>query len=421
LKFMPWTKANAFDMPAVRCLPMIIGLLTAPHPTAAQTWTPTSTPSQDWQAVASSADGSKLIAAGGPWIYCISTDAGSTWITNTQPQKGSEYGGWSFIASSADGTKLVGLLGNVIMVSTNSGNTWLSNNVPGVSFFASAALSADGNKLVVVDGNGSSPGLIYTSTNSGVTVTPTMAPTNHWISVASSADGIKLIAAATINSQGGGLIYASTNSGLTWTLTDAPTNNVWATVASSADGSKLVAASGFAFVPGLIYGGVYTSTNFGMTWTSNKVTAAQWQSVASSADGTRLVAVCIDLYNDPAGLIYSSTNSGATWVSNSVPNESWYSVASSADGNKLVAATLFPAPIYTLQTTPTPQLNLAPTNGNLAFSWIIPSTNFVLQQSADLTAWAVVTNPPILNLTNLQNQVTLCPSNSSSFYRLKTP
>jgi hypothetical protein len=404
---------------------MTIGLLSGLHHAIAQTWTPTTAPSKNWVAVASSADGSKLIAAGQSWIYCISTNAGSTWITNTQPQKGSEYGSWSFIASSADGSKLVGILANVIWVSTNSGNTWLSNNVSGVSFFASVAVSADGNKLAAVVGNNNSPGSIYTSTDSGLTLTQTMAPTNNWMSVASSADGTKLIAVTSTNYQGG-FIYASTNSGLTWTLTDAPTNNNWKSVASSADGSKLVATSGFAFVPALVYGGVYTSTNFGMTWTSNNVPSAQWQSVASSADGTRLVAVCIDLHNDPTGLIYSSTDSGMTWVSNSVPNESWNSVASSADGNKLAAAPLGDqsfnsAPIYTLQTTPTPQLNLAPTNGNLAFYWIIPSTNFVLQQSFDLTSWSDVTNTPTLNLTNLQNQVTFSPSNSSGFFRLSTP
>jgi hypothetical protein len=77
--------------------------------------------------------------------------------------------------------------------------------------------------------------------------------------------------------------------------------------------------------------------------------------------------------------------------------------------------------IYTSQITPAPQLNLAASHTNLTLGWTIPSTNFVLQQSADLLAWADVTNPPVLNLTNLQNQVTLPPAASSGFYRLKTP
>jgi photosystem II stability/assembly factor-like uncharacterized protein len=312
------------------------GLFAAVKPATAQTWTQTSAPSNNnWVAVASSADGSKLIAAGMPCIYCISTNSGSTWITNTQPQKGSSYGSWISIASSADGTKLVGISFNTIWASTNSGITWFSNSVPGVSAFISVTLSADGTKLVAVESLNTSPGSIYTSTNLGVTLTQTTAPTNFWTSVASSADGTKLVAAATTSTHGGP-IYTSTNSGLTWALTGAPTNIGWQTVASSADGSKLLAGSAVSFTPGLGYGGIYTSTNFGITWTSNHVPAAQWQSVASSADGTKLVAVAIE----PRGLIYSSTNSGATWVSNNVPNDGWHSVASSADGNQLVAASI---------------------------------------------------------------------------------
>jgi hypothetical protein len=65
-------------------------------------------------------------------------------------------------------------------------------------------------------------------------------------------------------------------------------------------------------------------------------------------------------------------------------------------------------------------LNLGPTNGSLAFSWTIPSTNFVLQQNLDLTTtnWVTLTNTPALNLTNLQNQICLSPTNSSAFFRL---
>jgi hypothetical protein len=398
------------------------GLFTVADPAFSQTWTPTSTPSEIWTSVASSADGSKLIAGSLGWIYCISTNSGTTWITNTQPQKGSNNGSWSSIVSSADGTKYVGILGNLIWVSTNSGTTWLSNNVPGVSFFGSVALSADGNKLVAVVGDYSSAGPIYISTNSGVTLTQTTAPTNNWMSVASSADGTKLVAAA-MNSEGG-FIYASTDSGLTWALTGAPTNNNWVTVASSADGSKLVAASWYAFVSNHIYGCVYTSTNFGMTWTSNNVPDAQWQSVAASADGTRLVAVAVE----PFGLICSSTNSGATWISNAVPSESWHSVASSADGNQLVVAGMAdqsfnPGHVYISQTTSSPCLNLTPSSSNLAVAWIIPSTDFMLQQNLDLTTtnWTDVTNTPVLNLTNLQDEVTLPMPAGSGFYRLKTP
>jgi hypothetical protein len=140
-------------------------------------------------------------------------------------------------------------------------------------------------------------------------------------------------------------------------------------------------------------------------------------------DGIKLVAAEED------GAIFTSLNSGMSWTSNSVPSGFWASVASSADGNKVVAATKPPGVmgaangIYTSYSTPVPSLSITPSDSNVLLSWILPSTNFVLQQNFDLTTknWMDVTNPPVRNLTNLQNQVTLPPSGNSSFYRLKTP
>jgi hypothetical protein len=56
-------------------------------------------------------------------------------------------------------------------------------------------------------------------------------------------------------------------------------------------------------------------------------------------------------------------------------------------------------------------------------SWVVPSTPFQLQKNNDLktTNWSDVTTPVVLNLTNLQNQAAGSPTNSSRFYRLKTP
>jgi hypothetical protein len=95
-------------------------------------------------------------------------------------------------------------------------------------------------------------------------------------------------------------------------------------------------------------------------------------------------------------------------------------MASSADGNKSVVVVNFNGGIWTSQTTPSPQLNITPSSNNLALSWIVPSTNFVLQQNLDLTTgnWGTLTNKPGLNLTNLQDEVTLSPTNSSGFFRL---
>jgi hypothetical protein len=77
--------------------------------------------------------------------------------------------------------------------------------------------------------------------------------------------------------------------------------------------------------------------------------------------------------------------------------------------------------IYTSQTTPTPSLSLTPSGSNLVISWTVPSMDFTLQQNSDLstTNWMDVPTPPVLNLTNLQNQVIVSPTNGNTFYRLK--
>jgi hypothetical protein len=60
---------------------------------------------------------------------------------------------------------------------------------------------------------------------------------------------------------------------------------------------------------------------------------------------------------------------------------------------------------------------------HIVLSWIVPSTYFVLQQCPDLdtTNWLDVTNTPILNFNNLQDEVFLPPPDSDVFYRLRTP
>jgi len=84
-------------------------------------------------------------------------------------------------------------------------------------------------------------------------------------------------------------------------------------------------------------------------------------------------------------------------------------------------AVVYGGGIWTAQRQPKPLLSLSFTAANARIGWIVPSTNFVLEQSADLVSWTDVTNPLVFNPTNEQNEITLPPTNSSSFYRLKTP
>jgi len=54
---------------------------------------------------------------------------------------------------------------------------------------------------------------------------------------------------------------------------------------------------------------------------------------------------------------------------------------------------------------------------------MMPSTDFVLQQSFDLTptGWTTLTNTLTLNFTILQYQIILSPPAGNGFYQLKTP
>jgi hypothetical protein len=384
----------------------------------AQTWTQTSAPSNvGWWGLASSADGNKLVAVSTVGGVYTSTNAGAIWAQQTNAPK------LGVVASSADGVKLAaGSFGGIyigIYTSTNSGNTWTQQtNFPNIVAIAS---SADGVKLVTADFTEG----IYTSTNSGAIWTPASPSNQFWFSLASSTDGTKLVAVGGNNLVGNNEIYLSTNSGSSWIPAMLPVTD-WQTVASSADGTKLIAGdAGGGF-------GAYTSTNSGVTWISNSVSpySLYCSAVAMSADGSKMVAgVVVEGAFVPVS-IYTSTNSGATWQTNNAPytyfrnTGTWKTVAASADFSKLVAVGGYSGwGIFTSQTTPSPQLNLTPSGSNLTASWIIPSTNFVLQENLDLTTsnWTDVTNPPALNLTNLQDEVVLSPTSSSGFYRLKTP
>jgi hypothetical protein len=68
-----------------------------------------------------------------------------------------------------------------------------------------------------------------------------------------------------------------------------------------------------------------------------------------------------------------------------------------------------------------PQLSINASRPNIAISWTIPSTSYLLQQSPDLgsTNWTTVPAPPTLNFTNLKNEVTMPPFGSMKFFRLE--
>jgi hypothetical protein len=408
------------------------GLLIGVNPGFAQTWTLTSAPFTNWTSVASSADGSQLVASaygfssfGGssPGPVFTSTNSGASWalVLPTNATMSSNYKlNWRSLASSADGTTLFAagrppgdvLYGVPLCVSTNGGARW-TNTGAFTGVWESVATSGDGSKVVVASLYGGSY-RSYISMDSGASwslSSVTNAPYGAW-----SADGRTLVVA-------GSTLAVSTNAGVTWVIAGF-TNVEWSSVAASADGTKLVAAgqmtydqSGNTF-PDLIY----TSTDAGFTWTATSAPSNYWNAVASSADGTKLVAVVRHMNGGP---IYRSADSGATWTSNGAPNAHWASVASSADGCKLVAVDAGYGTnrggFYTWQTIPKPVLDVAPSGSNLLLSWTVASRLFGLQENVDLasTNWTDVASAPVLNLTNLQNQVRLPLPAGNRFYRLR--
>ena len=276
-------------------------------------WTLTSAPAEIWQSVASSSDGTHLVAAVGfneGGIY-TSTNSGLTWAQTSAPAEE-----WKSVASSPDGNHLVAVNSSTsdgsIYTSVDGGATWALTSAPSNNW-NSVASSSGGTYLVAVVNHGG----IYISIDSGATWTQTSAPSNSWTSVASSSDGTHLVALA-----GSGGIYTSINRGATWSQSSVPTRD-WFSVASSFNGTHLVAAA--------IGNGIYISTDSGATWARTSAPTLVWRSVASSSDGTRLAGVTF------GGGVYTSIDGGTTWALTTAPFENWNSVASSSDGSQLVA------------------------------------------------------------------------------------
>lgn len=269
-------------------------------------WTPQpAAGNRTWSSVASSADGSKLVASAANGQIYTSTDYGTNWTARASALN------WASVASSADGVKLVAVVnGGQIYTSGNTGVTWTAQAGSAATNWTGIASSADGVNLVAVANNGQ----LYTSANSGVAWTA-RTPARAWTSVASSADGNNAVAAVT-----GGQIYTSTDSGANWTARASIRN--WSSVASSANGVRLVAASTDA--------GIFTSKDSGASWANSLPGTNAWKSVASSADGFRLVAVA------NGGTVYYSSDAGANWAPKDT-TRAWQAVASSGDGTRLLA------------------------------------------------------------------------------------
>jgi photosystem II stability/assembly factor-like uncharacterized protein len=83
--------------------------------------------------------------AGNDYGIYTSTNFGTSWTKTSAPTNTDWY--WISIASSSDGTKLVAVGGGGIYTSTNSGATWTKTGAP-TTIYSSVVSSSDGTKLV---------------------------------------------------------------------------------------------------------------------------------------------------------------------------------------------------------------------------------------------------------------------------------
>ncbi|MGO9199216.1 MAG: leucine-rich repeat protein [Limisphaerales bacterium] len=422
----------------MRAVAFFVCLCAAAGPVSAQGWVPMTAPSTNIGPIACSADGTNLVLAAGGWFYqggvvYVSHDSGATWTAADAP-----VGLWGAVASSADGRVLLATEGTqgAVYISNDSGATWGLTDL--TNGWGQVACSADGTKLFAAGGP------IYASVDSGATWAPTGAPALGWGPLACSADGNTVLAGEGAN------VWVSTNSGaafwLAYTLAPpyiaAGDQTACASVACSADGARMAAGSyaGYYYP----YAGIASSADAGVTWTfsTNAVEFAEfvWM-LGYSADGDRMAAAASfggSVSGVPGSEIFLSGDAGVSWAlapylpstSRDRPDmPSPTGLAMSADGCALFAAGMadlapnFTGAVATFETNPAPSLAVTRSGRVLVLSWVVPSMNFVLEQSADPggTNWTDVPGTPVLDYSTLQERVTVPAPAGPMFYRLEGP
>jgi hypothetical protein len=151
-----------------------------------------------WQSLASSADGSVLVAGssvivpGKPTTGAafISKDYGRTWSPLTSLGNGG-IGDFHDFDMSADGKRIiVGEASTALYTSTDSGMTWQAASVGGVLGWRGVTISDDGKVMAA----GQKNGYMYTSIDSGATwVKREDSQAGTFYGVASTSDGSKII------------------------------------------------------------------------------------------------------------------------------------------------------------------------------------------------------------------------------------
>jgi serine/threonine protein kinase len=256
--------------------------------------------------------------------------AGWGWVPHEDDRQ------WTCLATSADGSKLVAVefgyrqRGGYVYVSTNGGTTW--HDCGPKRLWNGCAMSAKGERIVAT----AAFGKIYCSTNFGFTWRSSEGRRN-WARAACSADGLKLVAVDSGTNAEGGFIYTSTDGGLTWTPREGQRH--WYHAAMSADGHRMAAAVGESDVYGKAAPGfIYTSSDEGVTWTPRLTDRERrWTGLAMSADGATLCAFEDNEQAPPGGRFYLSTDAGEHWIERG-PVAFWSCLGFSSEERVILAA-----------------------------------------------------------------------------------
>ncbi|MEI8129929.1 MAG: hypothetical protein WCG55_00285 [bacterium] len=321
-------------------------------------WTasPIATSTGTKTAIATSADGTKLLAGEGGGTngkLWLSTNSGVSWTALSTASSGMANGNWFATAISNDGRTMAAIDTNSegttighVWTSVDGGTTMVKQNGTNAPYAAllGLAMAVSGSTITIV-ASGSNADYLYTgtcSTSCGLTTNwtwtkLTSAGSGTWRGVTIDSTGTKI--AGVLN---GGYIWTGTYSG-SWTMTQqtGAGSHTWLGIASSQDGSRLAAtmSGGDIWTAQALGTGACTSSATGYCWTDQTGSGSSaWYQIASSADGTKLLAASSF---SGSSSVYVSSDSGVTWVAQpSAGSRPWRQLAMSSTGQYMYGADL---------------------------------------------------------------------------------